>query len=62
MYGQQIDGNADKIAALNTQLGAVTTAAQGAESDLASLTNVINNVVAASKLLDGILSLIKMIP
>jgi hypothetical protein len=61
LYGKQIAGNAGAIAALNNQLDAVTAAAQSAENDLVSLTNVVNDVVTASKLLDGILSLIKTV-
>jgi ABC-type transporter Mla subunit MlaD len=52
---QQIADNDAQINALNTQLGQVTTTAQAALNDLDELTAVLNDVVTASQILDGIL-------
>ena len=52
---QQIADNDNKINALNTQLGQVTTTAQDALNNLNQLTTVLQDVVTATRILDGIL-------
>lgn len=52
---QQIADNDAQINALNIQLGQVSTSAQDALNKLDRLTDVLNDVVTASQLLDGIL-------
>lgn len=52
---QQIAGFNAQIDALNAQLGQVTASAQAALQNLDKLTGVLNNLVAASHVLGGIL-------
>lgn len=52
---QQIADDDTKINALNIQLGRVTTTAENARSNLDQLTQVLQNVVKATRILDGIL-------
>ena len=44
-----------QIATLNGPLDAVTRSAQSALADLSKLVNVLNNIVTAAKVLDGII-------
>lgn len=53
---QQIADNDAQINILNTQLAQVITTAQNALTNLDELTAVLNDVVTASKVLDGILA------
>jgi hypothetical protein len=52
---QQIADDNVQINALNTQLGEVTTSAQDALNNLDELNAVLNDVVTASQILNGIL-------
>jgi hypothetical protein len=52
---QQIADNDAQINALNTQLGQITTTAQDALNKLDELTEVLNDVVTASQILDRII-------
>lgn len=56
LQSQQIAGEDQQIDALNTQLGTVTASAQGALNDLSKLSSVLQGVVKASQIIDGIVS------
>ena len=56
LRSQAITADAGKIAALNAQLDKVAATAQASLTDLSKLSDVINAVVIAAKLIDGILS------
>jgi hypothetical protein len=53
---QQIADNDVQINALDTQLGQITTSAQGALNNLDELTTVLHGVVTAAQILDRILA------
>ena len=48
-----------RIDALNTKLQAVTTTAKAAEADLSTMSEVLNDIVAAAKLIDQVLAVVK---